>query len=988
MPAFTASQASVTNNSKVVQINSGESIANVNSGDFLVLAGFIVEINRAYLGAEGKGYFELVKKWPNSNQANQECIVIPTTGEFKKAVEALSNANVLVNDNFKALQDWQTKTGTVTFSNQDGTTSTVKTLKQIENEAQAQLDEYHPYPWAMRKVEFEARRAENLEKFEASGFVHFGNVLDSSVISEVGRGLQVTEETNPSSLAGLIGLGFEGSSIAGDSELNVSEINIAGVKVKLSTSQNANSYGIKIKLPFLERGLRTYNTVTAESFVHASSAVAFASETDSNKVVTSRHDMQGIEMFLREINDNDPFVYKYGAIQSEASYVDGIPTVDDNIRAASYFAWFEGDIETRGKGVNWQTATETQRIAIASNPDNNIYFDDATGKFYQWCIRGRSFAGIGNGDWINIDSENLYLGFGTDARVKVQGTSEDDGAFDKGTVNQFRGYKSTGNKYPHKGVFTQHENEAGKAVNGQCFFLVLGTTERLNEGAYHPSFNPLGARAWNRRDGGGNTPFYLYKDFNGLPGEMSRITAFQNGRESAINGIGYAPNSGYITSTGLPKSGRVDSRLFDAVYSSGRGGICRDMRYSANPLSNEDFAKADLSIKSNKYRGREVLTTPLKTNIQPPTSSYYIYFDNQLKPDISLNNALGQIVYLRVTANSGVTFSDSYSALGDGSWHRMVVQDVNGRPTLIFEGVSQNIGLLVNGTAANLRVDILLTGSSCGYLHPFNSISVAGKFEVLEVLGDPNNIFLCDDLKDGWIGYFNSKIPNGENETYTFSRLVNEGFTRWGSTNDGGENWNIVANEPSGWNVVTNSRLTSKSTSNVYVYYYNTDASPVEPVMLSEIYELSNGIGKVWASNSRFNEFGRAFGFSLTNKIFTESSTAGEISATHEIKKYSLRLDGYLDQNTYRPTLHESINLKYATGGCGVKALDCKSSENLKGFISYNFTELKHNGVDWGDDQNVNFANYHTTMPDENGNTVLVGTARCVEPLGWIKNDK
>ena len=81
MPAFTASQASVTNNSKVVQINSGESIANVNSGDFLVLAGFIIEINRAYLGGDGKGYFELVKNWPNSNQTNQECIVIPTTGK-------------------------------------------------------------------------------------------------------------------------------------------------------------------------------------------------------------------------------------------------------------------------------------------------------------------------------------------------------------------------------------------------------------------------------------------------------------------------------------------------------------------------------------------------------------------------------------------------------------------------------------------------------------------------------------------------------------------------------------------------------------------------------------------------------------------------------------------------------------------------------------------------------------------------------------------
>ena len=51
MAAFTASQASVTNGSKVVTINSGESIANIRQGDFLFLAGFLAEINRGYVGA-------------------------------------------------------------------------------------------------------------------------------------------------------------------------------------------------------------------------------------------------------------------------------------------------------------------------------------------------------------------------------------------------------------------------------------------------------------------------------------------------------------------------------------------------------------------------------------------------------------------------------------------------------------------------------------------------------------------------------------------------------------------------------------------------------------------------------------------------------------------------------------------------------------------------------------------------------------------------
>lgn len=135
MAAFTANQASVSNGLKVVTINSGESIANVRQGDFLFLAGFLVEINRGYVGGSSQQYIELVKNWANSNQSNQPALVIPTTGDFRAAVDAINNANKNVNDNFLAMQNWQTKTGTVTFVNQDGTTTTVKTLKQIEAEA-------------------------------------------------------------------------------------------------------------------------------------------------------------------------------------------------------------------------------------------------------------------------------------------------------------------------------------------------------------------------------------------------------------------------------------------------------------------------------------------------------------------------------------------------------------------------------------------------------------------------------------------------------------------------------------------------------------------------------------------------------------------------------------------------------------------------------------------------------------------------------------
>lgn len=138
MATFTATQASVKNNKPIVTINSGESVANVRQGDFLVIANFAPsQITRAYVGGAGEQFIELTVNWKHGDQTNQPAIVIPTTVEVRKAVTALQSANVTVNDNFEAMQNWQTKTGTVTFTHIDGTKTTVKTLPTILAETTA-----------------------------------------------------------------------------------------------------------------------------------------------------------------------------------------------------------------------------------------------------------------------------------------------------------------------------------------------------------------------------------------------------------------------------------------------------------------------------------------------------------------------------------------------------------------------------------------------------------------------------------------------------------------------------------------------------------------------------------------------------------------------------------------------------------------------------------------------------------------------------------
>jgi len=59
---------------------------------------------------------------------------------------------------------------------------------------------------------------------------------------------------------------------------------------------------------------------------------------------------------------------------------------------------------------------------------------------------------------------------------------------------------------------------------------------------------------------------------------------------------------------------------------------------------------------------------------------------------------------------------------------------------------------------------------------------------------------------------------------------------------------------------------------------------------------------------------------------------------------------------------------------------------NQQAVPHYAYTELKHNGTNWGDDGKVAIVDNQSTKTDLNGNTVLVGTAKLKEPIGWIKN--
>ena len=354
---------------------------------------------------------------------------------------------------------------------------------------------------AMSQSQFEAIRAANNEEFAASGFVHFGKQhVSAATNGVVNQGLSTFHSDN--SVANIFAIGKKGA-ITGTSKTDYPTVNIAGVTIDIDYMNtgvySANNYGF-VKFPQAPDGKTTYNKSTGAIVTHADSTTAFAAQQadpTNVEVVIDRVDMWGFEAWLEEVNATNPFVYPNGLIQSQATTMDGIAT-SASARPVTYYAVFDGDTGSKGKGVNFFTLTDAQKKKVLGNHKNNLYYLD-DGRLVQWRLRQRSFAGAGNGDWVNVDTTSranaAMLSFGLKNIVKTQGIMD----VPKGNNSSVDGYQFHNPEAamwiggPELGVWARHKTVTTQAVNGELYFLACGTVNRLNSGLYHTSLNANGS---------------------------------------------------------------------------------------------------------------------------------------------------------------------------------------------------------------------------------------------------------------------------------------------------------------------------------------------------------------------------------------------------------------------------------------------------------------------------------------------------------------
>lgn len=785
----------------------------------------------------------------------------------------------------------------------------------------------------MKEVQFEANRAENIANRQASGFDAMGKHRDTGGAFEaINQGLY-TNTGSPNQL--ILGRATSTGTASGLSDSDFPITCIAGVVSKILGVSNATGlYGAVVKFPQAEDGTRTYDSASGAPVVHADSATAFAAETATNKVVTDRMDMWGFEHWPEEVTVSNPYVYPYGLIQSLSNAMEGISTSASS-RPVTYYAWFGGDTTSKGKGVNFFAASDANQKKLLSNPRHKLFYGD-DGKLYQWRLRGRSFAGVGNGDWGNLGSIGAgLLQFNSNSLVRPQGNLND-----VGVVSIYRATAVPNNANPQTGVFSTsgHDNIG---VNGECYFLVCGTVSRLNKGAYHPSFNPLGATTfWGVTAG---TKALWSSDIVHV---VSSTECFGDTAPTAPDAAGKSTGGSWTGFIDTAFSGRPDGRYYDAVYAEGQGGVCRDMRYKAERLTSVDFAEADLKAKNGTLRGFEKREFTRVTQATTNAGSW--------------DNLPGVPVNIRDTIKVG---------------DRLYVQTQSGEYTL----------RTVTGTAGGyIQIDAAVAYAA-NYLLVISqetTTSVGGNFLQTDVIGDPAKILLTPALVQGWEGSWIHQIPNGTSQVFSLSRKSLGSPIDVTLTNNNGTSWasaKLIIDE------VTNSWTGVLQPGYVRVFQYQAAAKITEPADNAPPLAGVDGVGRMYVNSGYLSpDWGALLGESLFDNIGVSVSTSNINQHLSMTAIQLLPTTFELDNNSNRASEHTPLlPISPSNGSKSFKALNYNVEESGQGFINYAATELQYDGSDWGDDSRIHIVDGESTTIDLNGNTVKVATHRLVEPLGW-----
>ncbi|EJG2004279.1 hypothetical protein BS021_RS05865 [Vibrio parahaemolyticus] len=610
----------------------------------------------------------------------------------------------------------------------------------------------------------------------------------------------------------------------------------------------------------------------------------------TEEVVINRVDMFGFEYFLEEISKANPFVYPYGCIQSKLTSIEGIATKESN-RPITYYSVFDGDTISKGKGVDFWAATDAQKRALVSNPDHNIYLLD-DGRLVQWRVRQRTIAGAGNGKWADL---SLVTGNATlystspilNDCVQAQGSS--DSILTPSWARTFVGITHNSANHKQLGVW-ELTDDTTIAVDGHCYFHVCGVVPRLNQGAYHPSFNPMGAG----RSKVGNR--FWYSTGAGL---NSSLDCFPAGT-----------STGNITGNA---SGRPDGKFYDAIYASGQGGVI-DYRLPAWDVSSkEEASKIFQKVVNGTYRGEELA---VRTWISP---------------------AIAQTPSPQATSiATEINTMDLYKVGGKVSLYDIATKQVL---------VTTTITGIRNGAIDVLDTFNRLAGDAHLVVTIESNIPVSGDFTQVDVIGEPANILTAPALANGWLGGWIPVIPDGSAKQFEYTRknirAVGDKTDAVATTTHGQQWGNSSVNTDVNTTNIFGAAGQAITAAHVYVIPCVAFAKQTKVSTNKVVLNQYEGLGLVTEICHSHLSWGVKLAESLMGKVCT-SSAASTGGAFHPITRLGWERGAQrLATSVNDPTVHSPITMPAPSNNSpAVKALWYQTADNQQCSLNFAWNEL------------------------------------------------
>ncbi|HHF3244196.1 TPA: coiled-coil domain-containing protein [Vibrio alginolyticus] len=783
--------------------------------------------------------------------------------------------------------------------------------------------------YCQSEANMKAARMLASEQFAASGFVHYGkHALSGNSVFPVNESLYAyINAANTNTLR--MGRTPTANTYEGTSKTLYPVTSIAGFISELigNNTNNDPTAGNFIKFPEAPDGAVTYNKSSGEIKKHSNPDAAFtyANTSADIEVVINRVDLFGGEFFLEEVSQSNPFVYPKGMIQSQATSMNGVATTMSN-RPVTYYAAYGGDTGSRGRGVDFWSATDEQKKAMVSDESNNIFMLD-DGRVVQWRMRQRTIAGAGNGDWLNTNSvcENItkgfYLQYSSGSKfVAPQGALDTVREFNTGnpTYRGSGGSVTTGQNPNQKlGVFSLFDNAVVEdiAIDDECYFHVWGVVPRLNQGAYHPSFNPLGTKSWVQSGKGWNAQWWQVSGVSSTRQCFDYKTASSDLTQAGAN----EEFSGFIGSR--DGSSRPDGRFYDVIYASGLGGVI-DYRFSAWDMGSKDeAAKIFQKLIEGTYRGKEHL---------PRMRSFV--------PQYTVSAAHG--TYLRIEANK---------LLGDTDWiptTSSIAQGVQCSGSLIVNGVVRKVKKIYRNTNLDYYLEMedrlgnAVGDVICGVIGDYAPFEISGNFNMIDVLGSPERILAKTELANGWLGDWIPVVPNNTLVANKFPMThvaVDKDMRMYWSDGDAAWQTGTYTFAPS-----LNARDNSSAipSTRVALHSYIASAKLTKSANIKPILNGANGVGDVYATMFNDRTRGGLLRESFINKVVSGYSQKHPHSQTVKLNKCTL-LDGYFVSNPDFSPTHECIALgEPAYDDSAIKVLWSQSSNNQQVNLNLSFNEL------------------------------------------------